>query len=142
MFAKFMRRASLLLTVTAVGVLGITTAASASPAGPDVGAPTVAVARVGKMVAQPDSGPLVFDVTFDRFLTDNMYRAARRGQAAFATVCAVLVPPGLLKAACTYIVRRGLYRQILQLGPPNGRCLNMSPRIGIPPYRFSYVTCP
>jgi len=82
-----------------------------------------------------------FDITFDRFLTQALWINANVSLAEFTVYCVTFVP-AFARPVCLLIAHSSLYATFLRMGPPNGRCLKSTPRIGIPPVRLSYVSCP
>lgn len=139
MIPLFVRRAGVALAMAGVGMLGAASAANADagPNGAAVGAP------VGAAVAAPAAAQAAapaWSATFDRYLTAGLWNAAQSGVGAVSAYCGSVVP-GFLRGPCFAIATSSMLGQFVRLGPPNGRCLNIAPRLGIPPYRLSYITC-
>jgi hypothetical protein len=140
--SRRIRRVCILMATVGMIVLAVGGTADASPKRTSPSDSTVGVVLVGDQRAgSAEPASLAWDVTFDRPLTAGLWNAAGISATAFVTYCVVAVPR-LLRPACVYIADSSLFGQFRRMGPPNGRCLNMSPRLGIPPYGLSYVRCP
>lgn len=141
MFLQSVRRAGVLVVaVAAIGVLGGTSAASADAGPVDVSTTSVgAVEEVGAPAPGEVGARASALVTYDKYITEGLWRASSVGVVAAATYCAIQ-PIDLMRSVCAFIIRN-MFGTFRALGPPNGRCLNVNPRFGWPPYRLHYSSC-
>jgi len=147
MSTTLIRRSCAALVLAAIGVVG--TAGGAGAAVTDATAsahttPAVAAAPLadGQPAAPAASSQGEFtalaSVEFDSVLTTALYSAALVSRTAFQQTCG-LQPP-LWRSACS-AVANWVFPDLLRLGWPNGRCLEVYTRWGYPPVGVRYKTC-
>ena len=138
------RRVCTVLVLTAIGIVGTAGGASAAAADTSAVDTTPAVAAAPLSSAQP-AGPgsegqmrVLAEVQFDSVLTTALYSAALVSRTAFLQTCGVLPP--LWRSACS-AVANWVFPDLLRLGWPNGRCLEVFTKWGIPPVGVRYINC-
>jgi hypothetical protein len=138
------RRAGTALLLTVIGIAGTAGGASAAATDPSAVDINPAVAAAPLNSGQPTalgSGRQLTPfaaVQFDSVLTTALYGAALVSQGAFLQTCSVMPP--LWRSACS-AVASWVFPDLLRLGWPNGRCLEVFTRLGYPPVGVRYVNC-
>jgi hypothetical protein len=147
MSTTLIRRACAALVLAAIGIVGTAGGAGAAVTGATASAhhtPAAATAPLadGQPAAPAASSQGEFTtlaaVEFDSVLTTALYSAALVSKAAFLQTCAVTPP--LWRSACS-TVANWVFPELLRLGWPNGRCLEVFTRWGYPPVGVRYKNC-
>jgi hypothetical protein len=146
MSTTLIRRACAALVLAAIGIVGTAGGAGAAVTGATASAhhtpATTAPLADGQPAAPAASSQGEFTtlaaVEFDSVLTTALYSAALVSKAAFLQTCAVTPP--LWRSACS-TVANWVFPELLRLGWPNGRCLEVFTRWGYPPVGVRYKNC-